>query len=239
MQLKYFEIFRLLSYKQNVNIMKKPKLVIFDWDDTLAKTRNAVVKAMNYILKLYNLPEWDIIKEQKRDKNKSLKENFPNFFGEEEAKNAYQKYLDYYNKEAYKEVKKIDNADKFLEDLVNNNIQIAIISNKEKSLLLREVESCFPQIKFNHILGNGDAEHNKPAPDPVYKVMENYDFELNSKNVWLVGDTKQDTDCALNAKCQPMLMGKGKFMDEEYLKIHKEVKLFNSFEEIDEMFREL
>ena len=40
-------------------------------DDTLAKTRNAVVKAMNYVLSLYNLPEWDIIKEQKRDKNKS------------------------------------------------------------------------------------------------------------------------------------------------------------------------
>lgn len=109
MQLKYFEIFRLLFYKQNVNIMEKPKLVIFDWDDTLAKTRNAVVKAMNYILKLYNLPEWDIIKEQKRDKNKSLKENFPNFFGETEAKNAYQKYLDCYNKEVYKKVKLFNN----------------------------------------------------------------------------------------------------------------------------------
>lgn len=219
--------------------MQKPKLVIFDWDDTLAKTRNAVVKAMNYVLSLYNLPEWDIIKEQKRDKNKSLKENFPNFFGEEEAKNAYQKYLDYYNTEAYKEVEKINYTDEFLNNLIKNNIQIAIVSNKEKSLLLKEIENCFPKIKFNHILGNGDAENNKPAPDPVYKVMKNYDFELNSNNVWLVGDTKQDTDCALNAKCQPMLMGKGKFMDEEYLKINNAIKLFDNFKEINEYFNEL
>lgn len=217
----------------------KPKLVIFDWDDTLAKTRNAVVKAMNYVLKLYNLPEWDIIKEQKRDKNKSLKENFPNFFGEEEAKNAYEKYLQYYTKEAYKEVEKVNNTDIFLNNLIEHNIQITIISNKEKSLLLKEIESCFPNIKFNFILGNGDAEHNKPAPDPVFKIMKSVDFELNEQNVWLVGDTKQDTDCALNAKCQPMLIGKGKFMDEEYLKLNSCIQLFDDFENINEMFNKL
>ena len=216
--------------------MKQPKLIIFDWDDTLAKTRNAVVKAMNYVLSKNNLPEWDVIKEQKRDKNKSLKENFPNFFGEERAKEVYQEYINYYNKEAYKEVKKIDYTDEFLNTLIKNNIQIAIISNKEKSLLLNEVNNCFSNIKFNHILGNGDAEKNKPAPDPVFKVMQNYDFELNPDNVWLVGDTKQDTDCALNANCQPMLMGKGKFMDEEYLKIHECIKLFDSFKDINEYF---
>ena len=32
-----------------------PKLIIFDWDDTLANTREAVVNAMNYVLSLYNL----------------------------------------------------------------------------------------------------------------------------------------------------------------------------------------
>lgn len=216
--------------------MNKPKLVIFDWDDTLANTRNAVVKSMNYVLELYNLPNWDIIKEQKRDKNKSLKENFVNFFGENEAKNAYQKYLAYYNNEAYKEVKQIDNTDIFLQNLLNANIKIAIVSNKETSLLLQEIKNCFPTIQFNHILGNGDALNNKPASDPVLKIMEFYNFELNKNNVWLVGDTKQDTDCALNANCQAILIGKGKFMDEEYLKINKTIKLFDNFEELNKLF---
>ena len=214
---------------------KKPKLVIFDWDDTLAKTRNAVVKAMNYVLSLYNLPEWDIIKEQKRDKNKSLKENFPNFFGEK-YEEAYSKYLEYYNAEAYKEVEKVENAELFLNNLIRENIKIAIISNKEKSLLLKEVSSCFEKIKFDYICGNGYANKNKPAPDPVYKIMENYDFELNKDNVWLVGDTKQDTDCALNSNCQPILIGKGKFMDEEYLKLNECIKLFDNFEKLNEYF---
>ena len=215
--------------------MFKPKLIIFDWDDTLAKTRNAVVKAMNYVLSLYNLPEWDIIKEQKRDKSKSLKENFPNFF-EEKYEEAYSKYLEYYNAEAYKEVEKIENTELFLNSLIKENIKIAIISNKEKSLLLKEVLSCFEKIKFDYICGNGYASKNKPAPDPVYKIMENYDFELNKDNVWLVGDTKQDTDCALNSNCQPILIGKGKFMDEEYLKLNECIKLFDNFEKLNEYF---
>ena len=109
--------------------MQKPKLVIFDWDDTLVKTRDAVVKAINHVLSLYNLPEWDIIKEQKRDKSKSLKENFPNFF-DNNAKNAYEEYLKYYNEVAYKEVKKIENTDIFLKNLLKNEIVLLLYQIK-------------------------------------------------------------------------------------------------------------
>ena len=218
--------------------MSKPKLVIFDWDDTLAKTRDAVVKAMNHVLSLYDLPEWDIIKEQKRDKKKSLKENFPNFFGEK-AEEAYNEYLKYYSSEACKEVKKIENTDTFLKELTKNKISIAIISNKEKSLLLSEVQVCFPEIKFDYVFGNGDTEHNKPAPDPVYKMIENYNFELNSDNVWLVGDTQQDTDCALNAGCQSILMGKGKFMDGDYLEKNSSIKRCGDFTQLAGYFKGL
>lgn len=218
--------------------MSKPKLVIFDWDDTLAKTRDAVVKAMNHVLSLYGLPEWDIIKEQKRDKKKSLKENFPNFFGEK-FEEAYSEYLKYYSSEACKEVKKIENADVFLKKLIASGVRVAVISNKDKILLFSEVQTCFPEIKFDYVFGNGDAEHNKPAPDPVYKIMENYDFELNSDNVWLVGDTQQDTDCALNAGCQSILMGKGKFMDGDYLEKNISIKRFDDFAQLIEYFEGL
>lgn len=218
--------------------MQKPKLVIFDWDDTLAKTRDAVVKSMNYVLSLYKLPEWDVIKESKRDRSKSLKENFPNFFGKEEAGKAYEKYLEYYNKEGCKEVKKMENTDIFLKELIKNRVNIAIISNKEKSLLLNEVKFCFPDIKFDYIFGNGDTINNKPAPDPVIKMMENYNFKLNSDNVWFVGDTQQDTDCALSSGCQPILIGKRKFMNEDYLKINNSIKRFDNFEELNCFFKD-
>ena len=76
---------------------QKPKIIAFDWDNTLALNREVVVNAMNKVLSKYGKAEWDIIKKEKRDKNKSLKENFINFFGEDLEKQAYNDYLNFYH----------------------------------------------------------------------------------------------------------------------------------------------
>lgn len=193
-----------------------PKAIIFDWDDTLAHTRNSVVESMEYVLKKYDKEPWDITKIKYRDTKKSLKENFPNFFGNY-ATEAYQDYLEYYIAFGYNNVKPVENALPFLELCKNYGIELYIISNKEKSLLLKEVNFCFPDIHFNNILGNGDALRNKPFADPVFKALDRVYYKINEDNVWLIGDTKQDTECAYNAGVQPVLLGKGKFMDEKYL----------------------
>jgi len=194
-----------------------PKAVLLDWDDTLAHTRNSVVEAMEYILKKYNKEPWDITKVKYRDTKKSLKENFSNFFGKD-AQRAYNEYLKYYVEYAYNKVSPMEKADDFLKFCNQQKIDLYIISNKEKSLLLKEVEFCFPNISFKKILGNGDAPLNKPNPAPVFVALDNVAYEVNRDNVWLIGDTKQDTECAYNAEIQPILLGKGKFMEDGYVK---------------------
>ncbi len=194
-----------------------PKAVLLDWDDTLAHTRSSVVEAMEYILKKYNKEPWDITKVKYRDTKKSLKENFPNFFGKD-AQRAYDEYLKYYIEYAYNKVSPMEKANDFLKFCNQQKIDLYIISNKEKSLLLKEVEFCFPNISFKKILGNGDAPLNKPNPAPVFVALDNVAYEVNRDNVWLIGDTKQDTECAYNAEIQPILLGKGKFMEDGYVK---------------------
>mgnify|MGYP001062808261 CR=1 FL=1 len=194
-----------------------PKAILLDWDDTLAHTRNSVVEAMEYILKKYNKEPWDITKVKYRDTKKSLKENFPNFFGKN-ALIAYNEYLKYYMKYAYNKVSPMENANDFLKFCNQNKIDLYIISNKEKSLLLKEIEFCFPKISFKKILGNGDAPLNKPNPAPVFIALDDVAYKINKDNVWLIGDTKQDTECAYNADIQPILLGKGKFMEDGYIK---------------------
>lgn len=194
-----------------------PKSILLDWDDTLAHTRTAVVEAMEYILKKYNKEPWDITKVKYRDTKKSLKENFINFFGKD-ANIAYEEYLKYYVEYTYNKVTPMEKAIDFLKLCNQNRIDLYIISNKEKSLLLKEVKFCFPDILFKNILGNGDAQRNKPNPDPVYEALKGVKYEINKDNVWLIGDTKQDTECALNAEIQPILLGKGKFMEDDYIK---------------------
>ena len=196
---------------------RNPKAILFDWDGTLAETRSAVVESMEYVLKHYGKEPWDITKTKYRDTNKSLKENFFNFFGAQ-ADEAYKLYLKHYKEHGYNQVKPIPQADQFIELCQKKNIDLYIVSNKERQLLLKEISQCFPNAKFKKILANGDAPHNKPSPDPVYVALKDNNFPVNRENVYFVGDSKQDTDCAMNASVYPVLLGKGNFMDNAYIK---------------------
>ena len=44
---------------QGVSI-DKLQVAAFDWDNTLAYSREALVYSINHILPLYNLPDWDV-----------------------------------------------------------------------------------------------------------------------------------------------------------------------------------
>ena len=115
---------------------------------------------------------------------------------------------------------------------INAGVGIYVICNKERALLTAEVRHFFPDIVFNAVLGNGDAPRNKPAPDPVFAALKNADFAINRETVWLVGDSKQDTDCALAAGVLPVVIGNGKFMGEGELAQYAaagKVKCFSDF----------
>jgi len=196
--------------------MKLPQAILFDWDETLARTRNAVTEAIEYTLQKFGKEPWHITKIKYRDTAKSFKENFPNFFGQK-AGEAYQCYLDYYQKHCFPKVTASENAVEFLDLCRSKNIQTYIISNKEKTLLLHEVKQCFPRIAFEKILGNGDAPHNKPDAAPVFAALKNSPYPVTSETVWLIGDSRQDIDCAYNAGIRPILLGKGTFTDKIYL----------------------
>ena len=53
--------------------ISKLKYALFDWDNTLAESRNSLVSAINIVLKIYHMPEWEEIKHI-RDCNLSFKD---------------------------------------------------------------------------------------------------------------------------------------------------------------------
>ena len=219
---------------------QKPEIIVFDWDNTLALNREVVVNAMNKVLSKYGKAEWDIIKKEKRDKNKSLKENFINFFGKDLEKQAYNDYLNFYNEFNYL-LQAPENAKEMLYMLNKKNIYIIIVSNKERKLLLDEIKVLYNDINFYKIMANGDSEKNKPDASPIFKAVEDLNLEINYNNMWLIGDSNQDIDCAYNANIQPILYGKGKIADTEYFEEKKKatppmVQILN-FKEIIEFFK--
>jgi len=221
--------------------LQKPQVIIFDWDNTLAENRDVVVSALNKVLTKYGKEEWEATKKKYRDPNKSLKENFPNFFGEN-ANKAYEEYLQAYS-ELYKDLlQPLPFSQEVLRHLNKNNpeVKLIIVSNKEKSLLLMEIEALYNDINFFKIMGNGDSEKNKPDASPIFKALEGSGIEINPSNVWIIGDSKQDIDCAYNAGCQAILYGEGKLAEAEYFeekrKANPSMKNIKSFEELINYF---
>lgn len=219
--------------------LQKPEVVFFDWDNTLALNRDVVVGAMNKVLAKYSKDDWEKTKKEKRDNNKSLKENFVNFFGAELEKQAYNDYLNFYN-EFSNLLKAPDNAKEMLKLLVDKGIKVIIVSNKERSLLLNEISVLYSDINFYKIMANGDSEKNKPDASPIFKALENTNIEINPKNVWIIGDSNQDIDCGYNAGIQPILYGKGKLAEAEYFEEKRKatppMQQIMDFKEIIEFF---
>lgn len=218
-------------------ITEKPKAILFDWDSTLAQTRPTVVKALEQTLTHFNKAPWEKTKHL-RQPLLSLKDNFPLIF-KEDAPTAYQFYLQVYQPELT--VPAADAKD-FLSLCLKNNIAIHIISNKERSLLLKEVKLCYPDISFTGILAYGDAQANKPSAEPVKKALQYVPYSINAQNVWLVGDSLPDTECAYNANIQPILIGHN-IKDEVYLntKRHTTPALIEvaSFNELTDLLKNL
>jgi phosphoglycolate phosphatase len=59
---------------------------------------------------------------------------------------------------------------------------------------------------FGSIVGAGDARADKPAPEPVHLALAPSSVPA-SEEVWLVGDTAIDMECARNAGCIAVLLG--------------------------------
>ena len=170
-----------------------------------------------------------------------MKENFINFFGEDLEKQAYNDYLNFYHEFNYL-LQAPENAKEMLYMLNKQNIYIIIVSNKERKLLLDEIKVLYNDIEFYKIMANGDSEKNKPDASPIFKAVEDLNIEINYNNVWLIGDSNQDIDCAYNANIQPILYGQGKLAETEYFEEKKKaippmVQILN-FKEIIEFFND-
>ena len=59
---------------------------------------------------------------------------------------------------------------------------------------------------FGRMVGAGDAARDKPADDPVALALDGSGIRPGD-DVWFVGDTDIDIDCAHNAGCIPVLLG--------------------------------
>jgi phosphoglycolate phosphatase len=211
--------------------MNKPRAILFDWDNTLADTWDIIHSALERTFKDMNIEPFtkDEVKSGRDNIHHSLRDSFPKIFGDrwEEARSQYYKH---FLETHLTHIKKLPEADSVLNFLKSTNIPIGIVSNKTGNYLRQEVEHLGWRDNFRAIVGATDAEKDKPHPEPVYKVLNDMNIEGTGADIWLIGDSQTDIDCASNANISSIKFGNGLIEQKEGVRMP--ISSFNSHSEL-------
>lgn len=188
--------------------ISKLKYVLFDWDNTLAESRSSLVSAVDKILAKYGLPCWEISKE-KRNRNLSFKDNFPLIFGDK-ADKAYEEYREIYKQIVVKKITTFDKVPEVIKFFLDHQIKLMIMTNKERCLLEYELPLLFNRQDFYKIVCGHEAPADKPdGQHALYALKgELNPEEINRNNVWIIGDSPQDSSVALSIGALPIRINK-------------------------------
>lgn len=182
----------------------KPKAILFDWDNTLADTWPIIHQAMHDALTAMGQEPWTL-EDTKVRVHRSLRDAFPPLFGTrwEEARDIYFKS---FLSNHIEKLEVLEEAEDVLKRIKKAGVPMAVVSNKTGKYLREEVDHLKWNDYFGAIIGATDAKEDKPAAAPVHLALEKLGFKAGA-DIWLVGDSVTDLDCAFNAGVTPVFYG--------------------------------
>jgi phosphoglycolate phosphatase len=186
--------------------LRRPRAILFDWDNTLVDSWATIHEALNYLMRAMDRPEWTLADTKERVRL-SLREAFPQHFGER-WELARDIYLERFRAIHLDRLTALPGRETMLRALAAEGIFLGIVSNKTGALLRREVERLGWSGFFGSIVGAGDASADKPACEPVHLALQPSGV-MAGEEVWFVGDTAVDMECARNSGCIAVLLGGG------------------------------
>jgi phosphoglycolate phosphatase len=184
--------------------LTKPRAILFDWDNTLVDTWPTIHEALNMTLRHMNHPQWSF-ERVKSEVKKSMRDSFPAMFGDawEEAASHYQTS---YRSLHLQSLQPLAGAKAMLESIPRSRVFVGIVSNKRGDTLRQELTHLGWAEHFASTVGAGDAAYDKPNPAPVMLALDGSGINP-AANVWFVGDTGVDLECAQATGCTPILFG--------------------------------
>ena len=184
--------------------LRRPRAILFDWDNTLVDSWGTIHDSLNWLMRRMEMPEWTLAETQERVRL-SLNAAFPGIFGAR-WESARELYLERFQATHLDRLTALPGREKLLGALAKEGIFLAVVSNKVGDILRREVARLGWSALFGAIIGAGDAAADKPACEPVHKALAASGVTAGEE-VWFVGDTAVDIECALNSGCIGVLLG--------------------------------
>lgn len=200
---------------QNLNL-DKIKYILFDWDNTLAATHEVLTQVINLVLQEHHLPAFEQMS-SKMDRDISFRDNFATFFGAEKATQAYERYCELYYQKAPALLHTFPGIVEILDFLRRRHIPLIILSNKDRRLLEFDLPRLFNPSWFSRIVCGHEAPLDKPYPEQLFYALRGWlePSQINRSNVWMIGDSPQDSRCALAAGALPIRVGKTMWNDND------------------------
>ena len=183
---------------------RAPKAIIFDWDNTLVDSFPAIHGSLVATLTAMGHEPWTY-EETRARARRSLRDSFPDLFGArwEEARDHFYGHFAAHHMQ---ELKPIEGSEPLLTALKRAGCPMGVVSNKNGAYLRAEIEALGWSGYFLRAIGAQDAGSDKPHPECVHLVLATAGLAAAS-DIWLVGDTALDMECAHAAGVTPVLVG--------------------------------
>ena len=208
--------------------MKQKFTILFDLDGTLVDTAPDLMHAHNHVMKKFGYPTKST--EQIRNLvgqgagamlGRSIwgqaKKEFSKVNDEKIKKEMVSEFVDFYGKNIINESTLINGVKEFLKWCKEENISMAVCTNKQEHLSNDLLKKIGIYDYFEYVAGSDTFDYCKPDPRHLTTVVEILDGDL--KKTIMIGDSETDANAAKAAEIPMILLKDGyteKNIDEIY-----------------------
>ena len=208
--------------------MTRKLTILFDLDGTLVDTAPDLMAAHNHVMKKfgYKTKGIDEIKNYigkgaaimiGRSLYSEAKKELSEILDQDIKDKMLIEFLDYYKKNIVVESKLINGVYNFLKWSKENNISMAVCTNKQENLSVDLLKKIKIYDYFEYVAGRNTFNYYKPDPRHLTSVIEIMGGDIN-KSI-MIGDSENDADAAKSAGI-PMILLKNGYTNKKVEQIH-------------------
>ena len=208
--------------------MTQKLTILFDLDGTLVDTAPDLMAAHNHVMKKfgYKTKSIDEIKNYigkgaaimiGRSLYSEAKKELSEILDQDIKDKMLIEFLDYYKKNIVVESKLVNGVYNFLKWSKENNISMAVCTNKQENLSVDLLKKIKIYDYFEYVAGRNTFNYYKPDPRHLTSVIEIMGGDIN-KSI-MIGDSENDADAAKSAGI-PMILLKNGYTNKKVEQIH-------------------
>ena len=192
--------------------MEQKLTVLFDLDGTLVDTAPDLIRAHNHVMKKFGYPTKSI-NELKNAVGKGAKAIMAKGNGkwewfDEKIKNEMtDEFLSFYKKNILHESTLLNGVKEFLKWCKNQNISMAVCTNKTEHLAIDLLKKIEIYDFFEYVSGHNTFEYCKPDPRHLLSTIEMLNGDKD-KSI-MIGDSETDANAAKEAEIPMILLKYG------------------------------